>query len=1331
MLQKSPVIKYFASQRSSSFRNTDLPWIQHFASFNSVKVTGLLSSTLCHLVDFKESFLFGLCKDISNKMPGHHRHWSLVCYIDFALLLSGSAFTVGIADDKPCHPPVSATPKSLHVMSSIVTIMPEPPHPKPVNQRSAKVMPAKPAKLKPAQVMSTKPQPSHAKPAKPKPAQVMSTKAQPAHVTSSAPRPAHVTSKPHHVSADPLEPHRVSADPLEPCHVSADPPEPRHTQLTPQSLITYQLTPYKPRQVFSRPSKALPGCIQKLPDSRQDRFRCGNAVRVWLPLHAGLCVCMFMIVCVFDTVLLQLLLILFGLTLVGLTFCLADGLLATWIYFTVRLVYVGTAGNSRLTACCEPSHPLIPHLSDLLAVVLANAASLFSGFSMAITNKSNALALALFLFLFIAIGLPSYMELGYLPCELRALDGHLRLDSVTYEHCRSLGIIRRPRYIHRSVRRTFYIQQPKPSLIPCIWTRNRTLVKSKRLPRDCYSSLVYVKKSASTGNFAGNTGQMHHHFALLNCRSISDKGPYLNELITDIDLDMLFLTETWQTPNDFIQLNLLTPNGYHYLSTPRLSGKGGGLAVICRDSITLTRMDFHCTNTFEYMAMRAGSNCPITVILIYRPPKQQNHFFSELSELLTLACASSTQVILLGDFNIHVDTPCFNSTQLKAVLDCFDLNQNVNFPTHTRGHTLDLVCTSGLNNISISGLATAISDHKLITFDFTSTYPMKCTVNKTISYRKLSTINIDALTTSIASSAVSDVFNFTCPSKIYDLYHSAIADVFDELAPTITRSVPMSRSAPWYNKELRAMKAKGRQLERLFRKTGLTVHYLAFSDHVKHYKIALNTAHSSYISKTISTTINKPKSLFSMVNRLVQPPTQNAFLQESDDLCCSFLHYFQGKLDAVCGTFDAELTISTCKLAQSIQTLNSFSLTNPTLIKEIIQKSNSSSCQVDPAPTFLLKHCSSAISGSISHLVNMSLISATVPVLLKTAAITPILKKPTLDPGDFANYRPISNLPFVSKVMEKVVATQLQSFLTRNKHFEKFQSGFRSLHSTETALVRVINDLLLSCDSGNLSILLLLDLSSAFDTVSHKLLLMRLSEIGISGAALAWLSSYLMDRQYYITMHNHKSPIVPLKLGVPQGSVLGPLLFIIYIMPLGQIIRNYGFQYHCYADDIQIYTSCRPDSIHQTAALASCVDELKAWLSSNSLSLNLTKTEILIVGPPTVTKNITNPPRIDLEATSILPSATVKNLGIILDSSLNLDAYISKLSKAAFFQLRRIAKLRTFMSPKDAESLVHAFITSRLDYCNALFFWITSTLYLPFATYSKFCCKNVNIHQTV
>lgn len=239
---------------------------------------------------------------------------------------------------------------------------------------------------------------------------------------------------------------------------------------------------------------------------------------------------------------------------------------------------------------------------------------------------------------------------------------------------------------------------------------------------------------------------------------------------------------------------------------------------------------------------------------------------------------------------------------------------------------------------------------------------------------------------------------------------------------------------------------------------------------------------------------------------------------------------------------------------------------------------------------------------------------------------------------------------------------------------------------------------------------------------------MRLSEIGISGAVLSWFSSYLTDRKYYIPMHIYKSPTVILKQGVPKGSVLGPLLFN-YILPLWQIIRHHGFQNHCYADAIQIYTACRPDSIHQTTSLSSCINELKAWQNCNFLSLNLTKTEILITGPPSLTKNITNTPTLDLEATSIIPSATVKNLGITLDPSLTFDAYISQLCKAAFFQLRSIAKLRPYVSPKDAESLplVHAFNTSRLDYSNILFSGLPAH-YLTFAIYSKLCCKMANLH---
>ena len=220
---------------------------------------------------------------------------------------------------------------------------------------------------------------------------------------------------------------------------------------------------------------------------------------------------------------------------------------------------------------------------------------------------------------------------------------------------------------------------------------------------------------------------------------------------------------------------------------------------------------------------------------------------------------------------------------------------------------------------------------------------------------------------------------------------------------------------------------------------------------------------------------------------------------------------------------------------------------------------------VGPQHTFALHH--SSVSFPLTIIVNNSLLDGQVPSAYKIAAITPIIKKPGLDPLEFSNYRPISNLSFLSKVLERTVASQLQYYLSANCLFEPFQSGFRPSHSTETALIKVTNDLLMPANIGALSILLLLDLSAAFDTVSHSILLSRLHDLGIRGTVLEWFKSYLTDRKQFVTLGGHTSHTSVVTQGVPQGSVLGPLLFIVYMLPLGHIIRSFKLNFHCNADD--------------------------------------------------------------------------------------------------------------------------------------------------------------------
>ena len=312
----------------------------------------------------------------------------------------------------------------------------------------------------------------------------------------------------------------------------------------------------------------------------------------------------------------------------------------------------------------------------------------------------------------------------------------------------------------------------------------------------------------------------------------------------------------------------------------------------------------------------------------------------------------------------------------------------------------------------------------------------------------------------------------------------------------------------------------------------------------------------------------------------------------------------------------------------------------------------------------------------------------------------PTLKKPSLDPSQLLNYRPISKLPLISKIWEKV-ADQLTAFLENREVLDTFQSGFRSKHSTETALLKVSSDILLSADAEYHTVLVLLDLSSAFDTVDHITLIHRLQNlIGLSGSVLKWFSSYLFNRSFSVSANNFMSETIGLYSGVPQGSVLGPILFLLYLLPLGQLIRQFdNVSYHLYADDIQLYCSFKASELHKLTSLINCLTTIKQWLNDNYLQLNSNKTETLIITPDNYIPQIKQ--HIGALHSSVVPK--IWNIGVVFDSAMSMELHSKLVTKNCFFHLRNISKIRTLVSRAELEMIIHAFISSRLDYCNNLF----------------------------
>ena len=456
------------------------------------------------------------------------------------------------------------------------------------------------------------------------------------------------------------------------------------------------------------------------------------------------------------------------------------------------------------------------------------------------------------------------------------------------------------------------------------------------------------------------------------------------------------------------------------------------------------------------------------------------------------------------------------------------------------------------------------------------------------------------------------------------------------------------------------------------------------------------------------------KTLYAVVNELIDSKKEVVLPKSESNvlLANEFQLFFREKIRKIRSSFTPAESTAKRDLNPNLQKLNKFEPTNVAEITSIVKSFGIKCSPDDPVPAKILSSNTETFIPFWVEIVNLSLETGSMSGL-KNAVVIPLIKELSAftDTENFKNYRPVSNLLYVSKLIERVVDIRLRKQLVRNNLLTDKNYGYEKYHSTELLLLKVVNDLYESFDKNIPAVLVLLDLSAAFDTVDHnKLLEILEKEIGIEGVALSWFESFLKGRTQKVKIGDDYSDLAELLYGVAQGSVLGPILFKIYIRSFYKHVAD-TFNVEGFADDHQLIKQFLVafQKIALGENIVDCLKHIGVWMNEYFLKLNESKTKILIMAPPSVQSQIViRGIFIGKDCIRFVDSA--KNLGIILDSILSFESQIHKVVKVCFAMLRKLHQIKVYLSKDDLQELVCSLIFSQIDYCNSLYNGVNCTL---------------------
>lgn len=788
-------------------------------------------------------------------------------------------------------------------------------------------------------------------------------------------------------------------------------------------------------------------------------------------------------------------------------------------------------------------------------------------------------------------------------------------------------------------------------------------------------------------------------------------------------MDIAFITETWLSSESSITTFAIKEAGYEIDHAFR-SKRGGGVAILWKPHIKVKcNLKSKSYASFQYKNVILDGRVKTNLICIYRLQEVPvSLFLEELDNLLSVLTCKSDTLILSGDFNFHYEKS--DSTNVEALANLtssYGLFQFVQGPSHKLGHTLDLVFANRyeFDLPFIHPLNINISDHFPILFSLPTFSTPKISPKKQFQCRNIKSINRAEFSRSLCNS-LDNKFQGTVSENVnfhdhYNMFSECAANELDKVAPLMTRNIPSTTQPPWIDSEYREERILRRRLERTWKASGDSEDKIPYVTQRKKCAQLAVSKRTEYYSNMISKSEGDQRALFNIVSTVLDKRKSSGVLPQFEDskaLANKFNNFYSNKVLQIRNKIEPSKL--TCDYRTNFTGVPMENLKPTTVdeLRKIIREMKIKTSSEDALPASILKDIIDDLLPYLCDLVNKSLSTGSVEGI-KDSIVIPLLKKSGIDPETLKNYRPVTNEVFISKLTEKVVLIRLFGHMTENKLHSKYQHGYKPVHSTETLLLKLVNDVLIAFESNLAVVLLLIDLSAAFDTVDiDKLLHILEYDIGIRGTALLWFKSFLVGRTQRVKIDNSLSDILFVLFGVPQGSVLGPVLFNIYASSLSLIINNFGFATSGYADDNNAYNSfALTFQFHVIKKkLPSLVNQINEWMNLYFLKMNPDKTEIIMLLPPNLNDVNTIKGCIFSDGMCIRFSDVVKNLGFMLDKHLSMAPQVNSVVSHCYKLLSDIGKVRNLLSNKHTEMLVQAVVGSRLDYCNSLLYGINKNV---------------------